>query len=408
MLESAESDERVVLKVSLARHRERVGASLALAAQGARVVLGASEGETPGGMPTGLSEPIVPSSHAMFGPRGAAVMADGSFWVADSGHHRLLGWPALPTADNAPADWLIGQPSFEVEGRNAKGPVHAESLNVPTGVCACGEGMAVADAWNHRVLIWHRAPRSSHQAPDVVLGQADFNANQINRGQDRPDAHTLYWPYGVHWDGQHLWVADTGNRRVLRFNGLPTEQGAPAQLVLGQADFAHRDENAGGISTGSMRWPHALAHWQGHLCVADAGNNRILLWTQDPTSNKTDSDLILGQGQEQCVDHNRGEYWPTARSFNMPYGLAVLNDQLYVADTANSRITRFDSPYTPEASALAGQPSFADKGDNRWQFATRDSLCWPYALAMQGQTCIVVDSGNNRVLLWDVASDVSP
>ncbi len=389
------NDAATVLKVSLARSRERPAAPQALDERGARVVLGAE---------AGFAESITPSSRSLFGPRGAAVTADGALWVADTGHHRLLGWPALPQGDNQPAEWLIGQPRFDAEGRNAKGDVHGASLNVPTGVCACGDGLAVADAWNHRVLIWQRAPRRSHQPADVVLGQADLQANLINRGAELPRADTLYWPYGVFWDGARLWVADTGNRRVLRFSGLPQDHGAAADLVLGQPDLDHRDENAGGVGAASLRWPHAVTVWQGMLCVADAGNNRVLMWHDDPAENMAPSDTLLGQADAQTLDHNRGEYWPSSRCFNMPYGLAVHEERLFVADTANSRLLRFDSPFAGEAQALAGQPGFADKGDNRWQAATRDSLCWPYALAITGNTAIVVDSGNNRVLLWDIAA----
>lgn len=385
--------DTAVMKVSLARSRQRPAAPSALETRGARVALGA-EGS--------FAELITPSSHQLFGPRGAAVTADGALWVADTGHHRLLGWPALPEHDNAPAEWLIGQPRFGAEGRNAKGDVHGASLNVPTGVCACGEGLAVADAWNHRVLIWHQAPRASHRPADVVLGQADPQSSAINRGADRPRANTLYWPYGVYWDGTRLWVADTGNRRVLCFGGLPQRHGAAAELVLGQPDFDRRDENAGSVSAATLRWPHAVVRWQGRLCVADAGNNRALIWHRDPAANMAPSDIILGQRDAQTLDHNRGEYWPSARCFNMPYGLAVHDDRLFVADTANSRLLRFDSPWTAEAQALAGQPGFADKGDNRWQAATRDSLCWPYAVSFAGDTAVIVDSGNNRVLLWDV------
>lgn len=384
------------VKISLARPRARDAAPQALAAEGARVVLGVHDSLMGG--------PLAPADHTLFGPRGATITADGTLWVADTGHHRLLGWPTLPTHDAEPATWLIGQPNFGAEGRNAKGGVHAASLNVPTGICACGEGLAVADAWNHRVLIWHSAPRNSHQPADVVLGQEDMNANLANRGADHPSASTMHWPYGVFWDGARLWVCDTGNRRVLRFDGLPQSNATVADLVLGQPDFDHRDENGGEVSGATLRWPHAIALWQNHLCVADAGNNRVLLWAHDPANNMAPSDIILGQGDSDALDHNRGEYYPCANSFNMPYGLAVHKDQLFVSDTANSRVMRFDSPLLPDAQALIGQKSFADKGDNRWQLAERDSLCWPYALAVQGNTMVLVDSGNNRVLLWEVAA----
>ena len=394
--------DATIMRVSLARPRFRSQAPLALDASGARVVLGAAASIDSAAAPV---QSIVPAADSLFGPRGATVTADGALWIADTGHHRLLGWPQVPTHDGEPARWLIGQPDFAHEGRNARADVNARSFNVPTGICACGEGLAVADAWNHRVLIWHHAPRASHQPADVVLGQSDVAGGEINRGQQEPAADTLYWPYGVHWDGASLWVADTGNRRVLRWNAMPSHHGQPADRVLGQPDFTHRDENAGGaVDAASLRWPHAVTHWRGWLCVADAGNNRVLLWRQKPDRDYQPGDRMLGQADMHGTDHNRGEYYPTAGGFNMPYGLAVYRDRLFVADTANSRVLCFATPDHSEAEALAGQAGFMDKGDNRWQPVARDSICWPYALAVHGETCLVVDSGNNRVLLWDFAT----
>ena len=114
--------------------------------EGARVILGSDGGA--------LVQSITPSAHLMFGPRGVCLHPDGSLWVADTGHHRILGWKRMPTADDTPADILLGQPEFGREGRNAKGPVGANTLNVPTGITAFRGGLAVADPWNHRVLIW--------------------------------------------------------------------------------------------------------------------------------------------------------------------------------------------------------------------------------------------------------------
>jgi sugar lactone lactonase YvrE len=393
--------ESAILRVSLARPRHRADGAAALVRGGARVVIGAAGA---GGLGSSVV-PIVPASDTLFGPRGACVALDGALWIADTGHHRLLGWSERPTRDGTPADWVIGQPDFSSEGRNARGAITAQTLNVPTGICACGEGLAVADAWNHRVLIWRRGPRASHTAPDCVLGQEGFSAGSINRGHDLPAADSLYWPYGVYFDGVALWVADTGNRRVLRWNSLPTKNGQPADAVIGQADFSNRDENAGGrVSNGGLRWPHAMVHWRGHFCVADAGNNRVMLWRNDRAEGLANADRILGQASADGVDHNRGEYWPTAASFNMPYGLAVAHEHLFVADTANSRIVRYDDPRSEAADALAAQPGFNDKGDNRWQPAARDSVCWPYAVAFDDDVCLVADSGNNRVLLWETAS----
>ena len=386
----------------------------------------------------GLAIPVQPSAATMFGPRGACLLAaDGPLWVCDTGHHRLLGWARRPEHDQQGADWLIGQPDFGREGRNAKGPVSGATLNVPTGIAVCGpsdarghdgaargqgdtarryddaahgSGLAVADAWNHRVLIWHRALQGSQVLPDVVLGQADFASALANRGADTPTAASLFWPYGVHWDGQRLWVANSGNRRVLMWQGLPSRSGQPADLMLGQSSFHCRDENGGGEPcAASLRWPHAVATWRDRLCIADAGNNRVMVWDRVPGHDNAPCDHVLGQADFAKVDNNQSLYWPNAASLNMPYGLSAAGDWLVVADTANSRLIGWhadDCRTGAAARALAAQPDFGAKGDNRWQAAERDSVCWPYGVAACGEQVVVADSGNNRVLLWRLAAGV--
>lgn len=361
----------------------------------------------------GLAVPVQPSAMALFGPRCACLVdATGPLWVSDTGHHRLLGWARIPTRDDVPADWVIGQPSFTREGRNAKGSPSAATLNVPTGITPCGDGLAVADAWNHRVLIWHKLPQENNVPADLVLGQQDFVSMESNRGASEPSAASLFWPYGVHWDGTRLWVADTGNRRVLMWHGLPRENGQPADRVLGQSDFACRDENGGGEPTAcSMRWPHGIALWQGRLSVTDAGNNRIMVWNTVPVANNAPCDVMLGQSDSHLVDHNQSLYWPTSSSFNMPYGIASAGDWLIAADTANSRLIAWhaDDCHTGAmARALTGQPDFRAKGDNRWQLPTRDSLCWPYAVTHCDGLAVVSDSGNNRVMIWRLAETLAP
>jgi len=90
----------------------------------------------------------------------------------------------------------------------------------------------------------------------------------------------------------------------------------------------------------------------------------------------------------------------------MPYGVAAVPRRLVVTDTANSRLLGFDLTALETGAAadrLAGQRSFRHKGENRWQRFGRDTLCWPYGVALCGDTAVVADSGNNRVLLWNMA-----
>ncbi|KZL49124.1 MULTISPECIES: hypothetical protein [Cyanophyceae] len=355
-----------------------------------------------------LAIPVAPSPINMFGPRGACLLSEtGSLWVSDTGHHRLLGWRNLPTRDSQPADWVIGQPDFYHEGQNAKSSPGRNTFSVPTLICACGTGLAVADAWNHRILIWKNVPEDSHVPADLVLGQADFSQNEANRGTHQAGANTMHWPYGVFYHQEKLFVADTGNRRLLIWQQLPTENGQPADLVLGQPDMISRNENGGSSPTAaSMRWCHDITVWGDNLVVADAGNHRVMIWEGIPTENNAPCAVVLGQKSFDSVEMNQGVYFPSAGSLSMPYGVAVGNDCLLVADTANSRLLRWRKPESQllsgaVADSVIGQVSFKSKGENRdFGLPQRDSLNWCYGVKVCGNTAVIADSGNNRVLLW--------
>ncbi|TVP62839.1 MAG: hypothetical protein EA343_09910 [Nodularia sp. (in: Bacteria)] len=355
-----------------------------------------------------LAIPIAPSPINMFGPRGACLISEtGSLWVSDTGHHRLLGWRNVPTKDSQPADWVIGQPDFYHEGQNAKGTPRSNTFSVPTIICACGTGLAVADAWNHRVLIWKNVPEDSHVPADLVLGQADFSQNEPNRGTYQAAANTMHWPYGVFYHQGRLFVADTGNRRLLIWHQLPTENGQPADLVLGQPDMISRNENGGSSPTAaSMRWCHDITVWGDNLVVADAGNHRVMIWEGIPTENNAPCAVVLGQKNFDCVEMNQGVYFPSASSLSMPYGVAVGNDWLLVADTANSRLLGWRKPESQilsgaVADSVVGQVNFKSKGENRdFGLPQRNTLNWCYGVKICGDVAVVADSGNNRVLLW--------
>jgi hypothetical protein len=365
--------------------------------RGARVVLGAA--------PAGLVAPLAPAAHSLFGPRGACLVGvNGPLAVCDTGHHRILLWRRLPDRDNSPADLVIGQPDLASEGRNGNREVGAATVNMPTGIAAAGDVLAVADAWNHRVLLWRRPLTRSNQPADIVLGQPDFVSAAANRGLSAPRADTLNWCFGVAIRDGRLFVADTGNRRLLVWDGIPETSGAPADLVLGQPDFTTRDENAGGADGSvGMGWPHGVTTAADRLLVIDAGKHRVMVWERLPGRAGAPCDLVLGQPDRARTDANRRADAPSAASLSQPYGIAPLGDRIVVADTANSRLLGFAAAHLRmggDADALAGQPAYDRKGENGWGAARRDTLSWPYGIATCGARLVVADTGNNRVLLW--------
>lgn len=363
-----------------------------------RAVLGAP---APGGL---LLPPAQPTAAWLYGPR-AVWVDDEVVVVADTGNHRVLLWRGVPQTDGAPADVVLGQPDEHSEGPAAGGRGPAAGMRLPTGVLRDGDRLLVADAWHHRLLVWDRLPTDTGTPPDHILGQPDPDSVEPNAG-GAATAGCFYWPFGVALVDGRLYVADTGNRRVLVWrDGIP-EPGRPADVVLGQPDPAGREENRGGpVAADSFRWPHGFASdGAGGLWVADAGNHRVLGWRTHPETD-CPADIVLGQ-----PDFESGTefpYVPQERRLRFPYAVASAGLDLAIADTANNRVLIQRGPVReldPEVSLA--QPDLIANGENRWTEVAADTLCWPYGLhwhrsASGVDLVAVADSGNNRVVLWE-------
>jgi hypothetical protein len=321
--------------------------------------------------------------------------------VADTGNHRVMIWNDAGSGISAhqPADVVLGQPDFTTEGPQAGGRGPEAGLRLPTGVLVHQGRLVVADAWNHRLLCWDEVPTRSDTAPDTVIGQPDTVSVEENRGSDCGPLG-LYWPFGLAMVDGALHVADTGNRRVLAWPGLPEPDQEP-ELILGQPSATERDENRGRLGPSSFRWPHDIAASGDIMLVADAGNHRLLGWKPRPGRDR-DADTVLGQ-----PDFTTGSEFPyqpqTAAALRFPYAVDIAHDVMAVADTANNRVLIWDQVPLDSgrgADRVLGQPSFAANGENRWDQVGPDTFCWPYGLSLTGNQLAIADSGNNRVTIW--------
>lgn len=349
----------------------------------------------------------MPTADQLYAPRGV-YLNDKVLVVSDSGNHRVMIWHGFPQADHAPADVVLGQPDFHSEG--------PKLLHLPTGVWVDAGRLYVADAWHHRVLVWEEVPTVSGTPPDFCLGQADLEDVEVNRGGAcGPD--TLYWPYGVNVVGDRLYISDTGNRRVLWWNGRPNAGDLPAG-VLGQPDFTSNSENRGeGPGPQAYRWPHCVAGDESLLLVADAGNQRVLLLPPLPALDDGATGVL---GQRDLSSTFESQYAKqSAQSLRFPYAVARAGELTAVADTANNRVLLFENrdfdahSIQPAAMLSLGQTNLTGNGENRWKAVTTDSLCWPYGLHLAQQKdgsylLAVADSGNNRVTVWMIRATAMP
>jgi hypothetical protein len=195
--------------------------------------------------------------------------------VADGANNRVLIWNSFPTASGTAANVVLGWNTFGY-GRGDAEPATptASTLNSPQGVFFDGTWLWVADTNNNRVLGWNGMPTTSGQAANIVLGQGSFGGASANQGGAVTEK-TLNSPYSVWVTGNSLFVADTFNHRVVVYTPVPTASNTAASAVLGQGDLRHNTASSTPSAT-VFGYPYGVAATATEVFVADTGNNRVL------------------------------------------------------------------------------------------------------------------------------------
>ena len=348
-------------------------------------------------------------------------------YVSDTNNNRVLGYKDVATfVSGGPADLVVGQPDFISGACNNNGPVSASNLCLPYGVAVdAGGNLYVADNNNSRVLEYSTPFAGCESFPcvggpaNLVFGQNNsFTSSSCSNGG--VSATSLCNPFGVAVDsGGNLYVADSGNVRVLEYNTPLTVTATPgsgdttADLVFGQGgSFSSNTSNNGGVSKNSLAGPNGIAvDTSGNLYVADPGNCRVLEYNT-PLSNGTAASLVFGQGGIFTTDGCGGG----ADGLNFPFSVALdPAGDVYIADTANSRVLEYNTPLTVTATPGSGDTTadlvfgqgdmITSSGcnfDTGGTIPTANDLCFPYGAAVDGGfNLYIADKANSRVLEYD-------
>lgn len=377
-------------------------------------------------------------------PSGLAFDSSGNLYVADGYSRvlfyqgptfssqgqtalRVLGIAAQPTSGTTgntvyPSNYTLGSPNT------------AGNLIPPNGVFTLGNNLFVADTPSHRVVEYDipsnwPAETTALPSPPIlhVFGQIGFSAGKANQGQAQPSSSTLASPYAGAFLGTQMWVADTGNNRVLGVSTDTTGAYSSASVLIGQLDYIYNAPNlivgsevflAGPLGSASAIVVDNSTSTP-HLYIADPGNNRVLGFKDArlvaPGNVLTVADLVIGQPDLKTSEINfpmglPGQ--PTATGLYNPVGLAVdSNGNLYVADAGNARVLRFPAPFSQPANQLAtanlvlGQSNFTSFIQN----ASANSMHTPWGLALFADSSselpltgsiAVSDPSYNRVLIF--------
>ncbi len=306
----------------------------------------------------------------------------------------------LPGPDLAMAPPDMAPAAHFTTGMTAGGTLGG-ALAGPSGVCYGGGTLYVADTGNHRVLVYKMV--ADKALPVGAIGQPNLMPNKTAAPAS---ATTLNKPVGVWCDDTSLLVADSGNNRVLYYASNPTTNSA-ADGVVGQPDFTKADVNrAGNPDATGLNNPRS-AFWDGaRIYIADANNFRVVGYpavTKDTLKklSTASADVVLGQ----AVLTTRSK--PTAGApdvISYPVAVSVWNGRMAVVDEDFHRVLFYPVPgmFTP-GTALSAD---AVIGQMSLQGAGNGfdaaSLDTPVAISLANGEFFVAEQVNNRVGVFEV------
>lgn len=353
------------------------------------------------------------SQSSMSSPTDVAIdPVTGKVFVAEYQNNRVLRFASASSlANGAAAEAVLGQPSFA----SSTASTTQNGMRQPYGLFVDSDGrLWVAEYGSNRVLRFDNASVKTNGAnADGVLGQPNFTSN--TSAYNPATQNGMASPVDVVVDSNgSLWVADYSNSRILRFNDAAAKpNGANADGVLGQANFATNTPTNNPPTQSGMFYPFGVAvDIEGRLWVADTANARILRFDNAASKpNGANADGVLGQPN---FTSNAQAYNPTQSRIDYPYGVFIDDSgRLWITDTINNRILRFDDaaakPNGANADGVLGQPDFTSDYSN-YGGRSASTLSSPRRVFYDSITdrLWVADADNHRVLMYDDSMETVP
>ena len=333
---------------------------------------------------------------AFHSPLGLDVDEDGDIYIADTLNNRVR----KVDADDGIVTTVAGN-GIAGSGGDLGLAVNA-NLNRPEDVAVDDLGKVyIADTGSHLIR-----QIDGQGVIFTLAGKRDASVDPVTVATSGPAQNAvLRNPLSVTLDeGQrNLYVADAGNhlvRRILLNNDIEatlitTEAGA----VDGSAGYDGEDKNA---IISSLDSPGGVAvNSAGEIYIADTGNQRVRAVVSAGERRPNILVTVAGNGEASFS----GERAPaTNATLHFPSDVAIdANGNLYLSDTDNHRIRRV-AHASGIISTVAGNGVIGSRGVGGR--GTNAHLHSPEGLALDSDGDLYfADTGNHRVLKWDVGSE---
>ena len=227
------------------------------------------------------------------------IAADGGFlWLSDVAGNRLVKIDTIGEIQQEykdikrPMHFAIFQSKFYVpeyetdkivilDNRESQFLQLGEQLDAPAAVAVDGNSIAVADFYNHRIIL-------KQKEKTYIIGKEGHHTNEF------------YYPTDVAWYKNQLYVADAYNNRIQVFD----KQGKYLKTIGENDDIQ--------VATG-------LTVVEGQLFVADFDGNRILIY------------------------HTNGELQQIiTEGLNKPVDILVLGNIFWVANNGDGTLVKYE------------------------------------------------------------------
>ena len=290
------------------------------------------------------------SDSILNGPSFCAISSKGMLTVAEQGIGDVKIWYKLPTVNGQPADVVVGNPDFDTQDNSTTQSTISGNCN---GVAWSPDGnkLIAGDFNAHRILIWNTIPAVNGQPADVVVGQSDFISSTSGTSDTR-----MFGPLGimVSPDGK-LFVADYYNDRVLIWNSIPSTNGAPADVVIGQQDFFG---SASSTQPDGLWGPWGINYSpDGRLLISNIYGHNVFVYDSVPTNIGDSATVVIGHNQFGLTTSGLSD-----TTLYLPIAAAVTVDgKVAIGEYGNHRVIIYDSiPRTNGARAdvVLGQQDF--------------------------------------------------